>query len=237
MSGAYQPVYGLKPDGNNLEYGMRSTMPSVIFLDAVGTLFGVQGSVGEQYARVADRFGVSLPIEAIDWAFLKSFKAAGRPAFGDMAPDDLRAKEYTWWFNIAIQTFKEADFLHRFPDFGEFFDALYDYFESAEPWFIYADVMASLQRWQTLGIQLGIVSNFDSRLYSVLRSLELSPYFDSITISTEAGVAKPDAQIFEVALHKHACHSAQAIHIGDSFDEDYAAAKAAGLRGIWLRRT
>lgn len=215
---------------------MDSQVPSVIFLDAVGTLFGVRGSVGEQYARVASQFGISLPIEEIDRAFSKSFQAAGKPAFGDIDPADLQAQEYTWWFNIAVQTFKEANFLHRFADFGEFFDALYDYFESANPWFVYADVLAALQRWQRAGIELGVISNFDSRIYAVLRSLALSPYFDSITISTEAGVAKPDRQIFTTALSKHGFDPHQAIHIGDSFEEDYAAAKAAGLRGIWLRR-
>ncbi|MDX2228662.1 MAG: HAD-IA family hydrolase [Leptolyngbyaceae cyanobacterium bins.349] len=210
--------------------------PQVIFLDAVGTLFGVQGSVGEQYARVALNFGIPLPIEEIDWAFIKSFKAAGTPAFGDTDASELKAKEYDWWFNLAVQTFKDAGFYHRFTDFGAFFAALYDYFESAEPWYVYPEVPTMLQRWQDLNIPLGIISNFDSRIYAVLRSLQLTPYFSSITISTEAGVAKPDRQIFEIALQKHKCHTAQAIHIGDSFDDDYQAANAAGLRGIWLRR-
>lgn len=210
--------------------------PQVIFLDAVGTIFGVQGSVGEQYARVADRFGVSLPIEAIDWAFIKSFKAAGTPAFGETDPSELQAREYKWWFDIAVHTFKEANFYDRFSDFGEFFAALYDYFESPAPWFVYGDVLPTLQRWQAAGITLGIVSNFDSRIYSVLRSLQLAPYFSSITISTEVGVAKPDRQIFEVALQKHDCSASRSIHIGDSYTEDYQAAQAAGLRGIWLRR-
>lgn len=210
--------------------------PQVIFLDAVGTLFGVQGSVGEQYAKVALDFGVNLPIEDVDRAFIQSFKAAGTPAFGDTDPSELQAKEYNWWFNLAVQTFKQADFYHPFPDFGEFFAALYDYFESAAPWFVYADVPATLQRWHDLGITLGIISNFDSRIYAVLRSLQLTPYFSSITISTEVGVAKPDRQIFAVALQKHDCPAHAAIHIGDSFEEDYQAANTAGLRGIWLRR-
>jgi len=210
--------------------------PQVIFLDAVGTLFGVQGSVGEQYAKVALQFGVDLPIAQIDFAFIKSFKAAGRPAFGNLDPGLLQAQEYNWWFNIAVQTFKQADFYHHFPDFGEFFAALYDYFESAEPWFVYNEVPATLQRWRDQGITLGIISNFDSRIYSVLRSLGLTPYFSSITISTEAGFAKPDRQIFEAALQKHHCPAHHAIHIGDSLEEDYNAAKSAGLRGIWLRR-
>lgn len=215
---------------------MPSSFPQVIFLDAVGTLFGVQGSVGEQYARVAHRFGVDLPIEEIDRAFIKAFKAAGVPAFGDTDPAELQAKEYTWWLNIAVDTFKEANAYQHFADFGEFFAALYDYFETAAPWFVYADVFPMLERWQQLGIPLGIVSNFDSRIYAVLRSLNLKPYFSSITISTEVGFAKPNPHVFAIALQKHNCSVADAWHIGDSFDEDYQAARTAGLRGIWLKR-
>jgi putative hydrolase of the HAD superfamily len=87
-----------------------------------------------------------------------------------------------------------------------------------------------------MGIELGIVSNFDSRLYSVLQALELRDFFSSITISTQAGAAKPDPQIFAIALEKHNCEPAAAWHIGDSIAEDYQAAKAAGLRGIWINR-
>lgn len=213
-----------------------SDRPQVIFLDAVGTLFGVRGSVGEQYAIVAQQFDVTLAPAAIDQAFIQSFKAAGVPTFGQTEPDQLQAKEYTWWFNIAVDTFKTANAFCYFPDFGEFFAALYDHFETAAPWFVYDDVLPMLQRWQQLGISLGIVSNFDSRLYSVLRSLHLTPYFASITISTEVGIAKPDRAIFEVALQKHHCLASAAWHIGDSFTEDYQAARSAGLRGIWLKR-
>jgi putative hydrolase of the HAD superfamily len=85
-------------------------------------------------------------------------------------------------------------------------------------------------------IPLAIVSNFDSRLYAVLHALDLAPYFSSITISTETGVAKPDPKIFAIALEKHHVSPELAWHIGDSFEDDYRAACAAGLRGIWLRR-
>ena len=210
--------------------------PQVIFLDAVGTLFGVQTSVGAQYARVARSFGVELDSATLDRAFYTCFQAAGSPAFGDIDPSYLQSKEYTWWFNLAIQTFQTADAYDRFSDFGEFFAALYAHFESAEPWFLYPEVLPTLQRWQAMGIPMGIVSNFDSRLYAVLRSLGLTPYFHSITISTEAGVAKPDRRIFAIALEKHNARPDQTLHIGDSFSEDYQAAQAAGLQGIWLNR-
>lgn len=213
-----------------------SDRPSVIFLDAVGTLFGVQGSVGEQYAKVASRFGIYLPTEALNQAFFKSFKAAGSPAFPGCDDAKLKAKEYAWWFDIAVQTFQQVDALQQFSDFEAFFAELFAYFATVSPWEVYADVPIALKRCQQLGIPLGVLSNFDSRIYSVLQGLELLDYFASITISTEAGTAKPNRQIFEVALHKHECLPQDAWHIGDSFAEDYQAAQKAGLRGIWLRR-
>ncbi|NJN49298.1 MAG: HAD hydrolase-like protein, partial [Alkalinema sp. RL_2_19] len=39
-----------------------------------------------------------------------------------------------------------------------------------------------------------------------------------------------------IALQKHHCSANQAWHIGDSLEEDYRAATAAGLNGIWLQR-
>ncbi len=215
----------------------KNQYPQVIFLDAVGTLFGVKGSVGEQYAIVCDRFGVQLSAESLNQAFFTSFKAAGDPAFPGTDPTELPAKEFAWWHAIAIQIFTQANAIHLFADFDAFFTALFQYFATAEPWILYPDVVPTLQRWQTLGIPLGIISNFDSRIYSVLAALGLKDYFASITISSEAGSAKPDCAIFTTALQKHHATPASVWHIGDSYEEDYQAAQAAGLKGIWLRRS
>ena len=82
----------------------------------------------------------------------------------------------------------------------------------------------------------GIISNFDSRIYSVLQLLDLREFFGSITISTEARAAKPDPKIFAIALDKHNCSPSSAWHVGDSIIHDYKGAKAAQMRGIWINR-
>lgn len=210
--------------------------PRIILLDAVGTLFGVKSSVGEVYAAIARQFGVEVSVAALNQAFFQSFRAAEPPAFGVIEPTELQAREFAWWLAIATNTFKQADVFHQFPDFSEFFAALYAYFATDAPWVVYADVKPALERWQRMGIPLGVLSNFDSRLYPVLQALDLASFFTSITISTEVGAAKPDPKIFAIALQKHDCLPNDAWHIGDSFQEDYQAAKAVGMRGIWLRR-
>jgi len=210
--------------------------PKVIFLDAVGTLFAVRGSVGEVYSKIAQLHGVEVPAYAINEAFSQSFLAAPPPVFPATEREKLQNWEYQWWQDVAQSTFQSAGVLQQFPDFSTYFAQLYSYFATAEPWFIYPDVGRNLERWQKLGIQLGVLSNFDSRLYCVLRALDLAQFFMSVTISTEVGAAKPNPKIFAVALEKHKCSPQLALHIGDSFKEDYQGAKAAGMRAAWLKR-
>jgi len=210
--------------------------PKVIFLDAVGTMFEVKGSVGEVYAQIAQQFGVTVPADRVNSAFYQSFKTAPPPVFPDKQPEEIPQCEFEWWEAIARNTFQKVGVLDKFTDFPLYFSQLYRYFATAEPWFIYSDVLQALHHWQELGIELGVLSNFDSRLHSVLQVLDLSKFFTSVTISTEVGAAKPDPQIFTIALSKHQCSADLAWHVGDSLQEDYHGAQASGLRAIWLQR-
>ncbi|KKJ00590.1 hydrolase [Prochlorothrix hollandica PCC 9006 = CALU 1027] len=210
--------------------------PKVIFLDAVGTLFGVRGSVGQIYQAVAQSFGVDAPSDRLNQAFFQEFRAAPPMAFPHSDPATIPHQEYQWWEAIARNTFQQAGVLEQFADFPQFFQALYQHFATAQPWLIYPDVLPALKGWRSQGIELGIISNFDSRLYAVLNALNLSSFFSSVTISTEVGTAKPNPHLFQASLQKHQIAPHQAWHIGDSHREDYQGAKAVGLRAIWIRR-
>jgi putative hydrolase of the HAD superfamily len=210
--------------------------PQVIFLDAVGTLFGVRSSVGAMYAQVAQGEGVELDGAAINQAFYQAFTTATPLAFAEQEPEKIRELEFQWWRNLAVETFTLAGSIEQFPDFDKFFLTLYDYFATAQPWIVYPEVVTALTHWRSQDIKLGIISNFDSRIYQVLTALELMDFFSSITISSEAGAAKPDSQIFTTALGKYNCLPTAAWHIGDSLQEDYHGATQAGLRGILIKR-
>lgn len=211
--------------------------PQVIFLDAVGTLFGVRGSVGDVYRDFTHyQTGIDLDAEATNEVFYDLFKAAPPPEFPQVEPQDLLELEFNWWLAIAYDTFAGVGVLDQFSDFEGFFKHLFAYFASADPWVIYPDVVPTLTYWQQQGIELGVVSNFDSRLYSVLDCLNLSQFFTSVTVSTRVGAAKPKSQIWTCALAAHDCPPAAAWHIGDSYREDVEGAIEAGLRGIWLNR-
>ena len=210
--------------------------PKVIFLDAVGTLFGVKGSVGKAYANIAEQFGVEVSETALDAAFFKSFAAAPPPIFPGVKLEDIPNYEFEWWQMVALETFQQVGAVNQFADFSKFFEQLYSHFATAKPWLLYGDVIPTLKSWKKRNIELGIISNFDSRLYLVLESLHIIDFFTSITISTEVSTAKPNKQIFTDSLNKHNCQAADAWHIGDSFEEDYQGAMAAGIKAILIKR-
>jgi putative hydrolase of the HAD superfamily len=215
---------------------MAVNFPRVIFLDAVGTLFGVDGSVGQIYGDLAHGYGIEADASALNQAFSRAFKVAPPMAFGVDQGSSVADQEYSWWRLVAQQTFSSAGVLDHFVNFDEFFSHLYAHFATADPWVVYPDVQVSLERWRQQGIELGIISNFDSRLYRVLEALNLANYFQSVTISSEAGAAKPDPHIFTIALQKHHCQPTSAWHVGDSQGDDIVGARVAGLRPIWIRR-
>lgn len=210
--------------------------PQVIFLDAVGTLFGVKGSVGAIYSQIAADFGVEVAAEPLEQSFSAIFPTSPPLAFPNVELAQIPQLEYRWWRSLTGAVFNDLGYLERFPDFEAFFGELYHHFATAEPWVLYEDVIPALRLWQIQGIELGIISNFDSRIYQVLAELGLEYFFRSITISSQVGAAKPAPEIFQIALQKHDCPPAQAWHIGDSKKEDYQGAKVLGIEAFLIKR-
>lgn len=215
---------------------MVKTKPQVIFLDAVGTVFGVRNSVGHIYSKIAQKYDVITIPKLIDSFFYQCFKSSPPLAFADKNHEEIKKLEFAWWQKITHQTFKQAGVIQDFAEFDDFFQELYHYFQTSKPWFVYPDVIPSLKLWRQQGIELGIISNFDTRIYEVLDELNLSKYFLTITISSLTGSAKPDAKIFTTALAKHNCDPENTWYIGDSIQEDYWGARYVGIKSFWLKR-
>jgi putative hydrolase of the HAD superfamily len=123
-----------------------------------------------------------------------------------------------------------------FEGFDEFFDEVFARFGEANSWRLFPETVDVLKALKDQGYELGIISNFDSRLFPVLRGLGIADFFDTITISSLAHAAKPSARIFEQALEKHAVDAEEALHVGDSERDDVKGAVAVGLTGVLLDR-
>lgn len=208
----------------------------VVFFDAAGTLFHVKGSVAEIYLRHAEKYGVKpspAMLSAVSTAFKRAFQEAPPPAFAVSNPSDIKRCERLWWFDIVHNVFYRVG---MFEGFDEYFDEVFHAFEGTAYWTLYPETLSVLKTLKEQGMELGIISNFDSRLFTVLRGLGLADFFDTVTISTLAHVAKPSSRIFQCALEKHAVDPDEAIHVGDSVRDDLEGACRAGLHGVLVDR-
>jgi putative hydrolase of the HAD superfamily len=84
--------------------------------------------------------------------------------------------------------------------------------------------------------RLGIVTNglADVQRPRLARSA-IGPLFDTVVVSEELGVAKPDARIFEYAL-RQLQHSDRetVVMVGDSLESDIQGGVNAGIRTCWF---
>jgi putative hydrolase of the HAD superfamily len=221
-------------DGSIRSAAPEGSAPKVIFFDAVGTLIETRDCVGGTYSRAAREFGFEAEPRILQLNFERSFRRQPPLAFAVGTPEvALIELEKGWWRDLVRAVF---DGLGSFPRFEEFFDEIFERFRGRESWRVYDDVAPSLTELKSRGLKLGVISNFDSRLYDVLRACRLDHFFDSIHVSTRVGAAKPDSAIFQAALNHHAVEARQAWHVGDSLREDVEGAMAAGVNAALLDR-
>jgi putative hydrolase of the HAD superfamily len=207
-----------------------------IFFDAADTLFHVNGSVAEIYLQHALEFGFQRTpdsLASIKQAFSRAFHDAPPPIFAATEPARIKQSERLWWFDIVHNVFYRVGMFERFDDF---FERVFEVFEDPGSWQLFPDTLPTITTLQEQGLELGIISNFDSRLFAVLRGLGIEDKFATVTISSLAHAAKPSPKIFHLALEKHAVDPEEAMYVGDSLLDDVEGATKAGLRAILLDR-
>jgi 2-haloacid dehalogenase len=62
----------------------------------------------------------------------------------------------------------------------------------------------------------------------------ITPFFRSVVISEEVGIAKPDSRIFAPALRATGVEACEVLYVGDSVTSDMAAARNAGMDFCWF---
>ena len=66
---------------------------------------------------------------------------------------------------------------------------------------------------------------------------KIEHYFSTVVYSEEAGVRKPHAAIFELALQRANCTAEEALMIGDDWDADILGARNAGIDQVFFTGT
>jgi len=196
-----------------------------VLFDAAETLFTTRGSVGDIYHDVAVRYGSPASATEIQAAFIRQFRNSG-PLTTD--------EEKIWWKQVVHRVFSDVGMVE---DFDRFFDEVYEQFRDSRGWRLFPETREVLEELRSRKLRIGIISNFDSRLYSVMKDLEIASYFDSVTISSETGYAKPQMEIFEAAIRSIGAPANRIVFAGDSLVDDFQAGQTAGLAAFLLDRS
>ncbi len=195
-----------------------------VLFDAAETLFTTRGSVGAIYGSVAHQYGSKVPVDAIQDAFVRQFRGAGPLSIQD---------QKRWWKDVVYRVFDEVGMVDNF---DRFFDQVYDKFRDSQGWVLFPETADVLQDLKNRGLKLGVISNFDDRIYSVMESLGIRQFFDAVTISSETGSCKPDPEIFKAAVAALKVRPSQTLMIGDSLHDDVEAGIRAGLEALLIDR-
>ncbi|XP_029358497.1 haloacid dehalogenase-like hydrolase domain-containing protein 3 [Echeneis naucrates] len=204
-----------------------------VLWDVKDTLLKVRLSVGEQYCKEAEQLGLSLNPLEVDAAFRQAYRKYSHryPNYG--IAQGLGGQ--SWWMGVVQDTFSQCR-VQEPVLLNTLARKLYQNFSNAENWELFPDSKKALESCSSLGLKLGVVSNFDNRLEGILRVCGLLSHFSFLITSEEAGVAKPSPVIFKQALQRCDVPAASIAHIGDHYVNDYLASRSVGIHGLLLDR-
>ncbi len=211
-----------------------STHVRAVFFDAANTLLYPYPSVGELYAKLARAYGVEVRPADVEAGFRRSWELLQGQATSDPVRYGIgEADGRRWWHALVAETFRP---LGTPEPFDVFFEELYTLFGQSDVWRVFPEVVEVLQRLKARGLVTGVISNWDTRLEPLLDGLGLLGYLDHVVLSAVVGWEKPHPRIFEAALAQAGVLAAQALHIGDNYQQDVVGAREAGIHAVWLRR-
>jgi len=112
------------------------------------------------------------------------------------------------------------------------------YTVSQAHWHPEDDTIPTLEVLRKQGYRLGIISNaaYSLDVENLIDKAAIRPYFETILISADIGIRKPDIRIFQTALDRSHVPAGRAVMVGDTLSADIMGAKNAGMRAIWITR-
>jgi len=205
-----------------------------VFLDAGNTLIHSHPSESEVLANIALEHGYSLDMSALLSAMSRSFQRLERMTLADASFWADTSETRAVWTDLYETTLHDVGVDGAAPSIAS---SAISHYSGPNAWRPYPEVEEFLESLRELGLIVGVVSNWDGSLPSILEGMELADYFDFIVSSGLVGHPKPYPGIFRVALGKAGVSPHEAIHVGDHYFSDILGAKSVGIQGVLLDRT
>jgi putative hydrolase of the HAD superfamily len=206
-------------------------MPSpvrAVFFDVVGTVLFPATSAPAMYAEVARRGGLEVSVNEIRQRFVQAFNAQEEidRSAGWVTSEE---REIDRWRQIVHNT------LAGVSDPESCFQELFHHFAQPHAWRLAEGAGTAIAAHSERGIRVGLGSNYDRRLWSVMAGFpELVSLGERTVISSVVGVRKPDRTFFDHVVHLAECEAGEVLFVGDDLENDYHGALAAGLQARFI---
>ncbi|MDR1015007.1 MAG: HAD family hydrolase [Coriobacteriales bacterium] len=112
----------------------------------------------------------------------------------------------------------------------------YERFLDPDSWTLFDDVIPTLFALKSRRVSIGLISNWDHSLTSIIEGMGIRFYFDVVLASADVGLHKPQPEIFRLALHETEAFASETIHVGDHLQADVGGATAAGINPVLIDR-
>jgi putative hydrolase of the HAD superfamily len=208
--------------------GMIPENVKAIFFDAVGTLIHPEPAAAAVYWEVGRRHGTRYDLDQIAKRFTAAF-AKEEEIDRENGWRTSEEREYRRWQQIV------GTVLDDVADPRACFLELYEHFSRPTAWRLEPEAPAIFRELNKRGYLLGMASNYDRRLRSVVAGLPLGQ-LQHLVISSEVGWRKPARGFYSAMCAAAGLPAAQVLYIGDDPDNDYQGAINAGLQAVLLDR-
>lgn len=94
------------------------------------------------------------------------------------------------------------------------------------------EIIPLLDKLKHKEIKIGVVSNCFEEEALVIRKSILFPFYDSVCLSCEMGIKKPDYRIFEVCRSSLSIAPDECLYIGDGGCHELEAASSLGMHAV-----
>ncbi|XP_031846751.1 rhythmically expressed gene 2 protein [Nomia melanderi] len=216
---------------------IKFVRPRLVTFDVTGTL--LMTKLEEHYVEIGSQHGLSVDPRKLAGSFKNSFHRLSieHPVYGKHTGIGWE----NWWRQIVHNVFKDQDNYISDATLDKVATSLIKCYGTSMCWHKYPGTIELLEYLQKKGLILGVISNFDERLETILLDTRIRFYFSFVLTSYGFGVEKPNTSIFDEALrltkerHNIDVIPQEAIHIGDSISNDYIGARNANWKGILVK--
>ena len=208
-------------------------MNDTIFFDFYGTLAGFQKSRYELQAAACADFHIQVFEQGIEDGYILADLFMSKE--NSKKPISARSNEEKHHFFSEYEqlVLSSSDVKVPLDIAGQIFERVRMEPQDAT---LYNDVIPTLKKLKLLNFKMGIITNLEVDLLPTIQKMNLGKYLTTIVTFKEAGVMKPNSQIFRLGLERIGASASRTYYVGDNPESDIQGALEVGMIPILIDR-